>query len=341
MVFLQIGDTPGNLSFTLTQTTGQNQTGTGIDVDFIIWGPFAQPECGAANLNPATEVDCSYDPFAEETITINNAPANSFYTLLITNFDGAAGFINLELNPGSTADTNCDIICQVDLGEDQDLCAGEEYLISPSFNGAFNTFEWRRNDVVIPGATSPNLLVTESGTYTLLVDGLDAVFGDPCNTQDDIVINIAQDVVLNDTSLSACSGLVTGVFDLEDANVDLVNPDDPADFTFLYFNSQNDADNNTNQIATPDSYSGSDAETIYVRVTANGSSCFNVGTITLSVSGQPDINPAPDLEVCDDDSNNGIETFDLEQQTAFVLGAQSDSDFWLLTMLHLQMRTQE
>ncbi|WP_334112285.1 T9SS type B sorting domain-containing protein [Paucihalobacter sp.] len=325
--FLQIGDTTGNLSFTLTQTTGQNQTGTGIDVDFIIWGPFSQPECGAANLNSTTQVDCSFSASATETITINNAPANSFYTLLITNFNGAAGFINLELNPGSTADTNCDIICQVELGPDQDLCAGEDFLITPTFNGSFNSFEWRRNDVVIPGATSPNLLVTESGTYTLLVDGLDAVFGDPCSTQDEIVINIAPEVALNDTSLSACSGSATGVFDLENANVDLVNPDDPADFTFLYFNSQNDADNNTNAIAAPDNYTGSDAEIIYVRVIANGSNCFNVGTITLNVSGQPAINSVSDLELCDDDSNNGIESFDLEQQTTFVLGAQSETDF--------------
>ena len=43
--FLQI-DEPGNLNFTITQNTSfdvnGNPTGTGLDVDFIAWGPFAQ-----------------------------------------------------------------------------------------------------------------------------------------------------------------------------------------------------------------------------------------------------------------------------------------------------------
>jgi hypothetical protein len=60
----------GNLSFTISQTSNG---GGGIDVDFIAWGPFVTPTCGASNLNATTQVGCSYSAAATETFTINNA----------------------------------------------------------------------------------------------------------------------------------------------------------------------------------------------------------------------------------------------------------------------------
>lgn len=187
--FIQTGNTAGDLNFTLSLTTGPNQTGTGVDVDFIIWGPFSEPVCGPANLNSSTQVDCSYSPDSVEFINIPNAPANSFYVLLITNFDGSAGFINLDLNSTSSADTNCDIICQVELGDDESICDGDSFTINPSTNGSFTSFEWQLNGTIIPGETNPSLTVTTPGIYTLIAQGVDAIFGDVCTAQDDIIIS--------------------------------------------------------------------------------------------------------------------------------------------------------
>ncbi|AEH00200.1 T9SS type B sorting domain-containing protein [Lacinutrix sp. 5H-3-7-4] len=205
--FLQTGDVAGDLDFTLTQFDGPNQTGGGNDVDFIIWGPFTEPQCGASNLNSTTQVDCSFSGSATEQIFVPNAPANSFYMLLVTNYSQDDGYINLVPNPGSI-DTNCDIICQVDLGDDQSICSGDSYTITPSFNGAFNTFEWQLDGVTIPGETSSTITVNQSGTYTLLADGTDAAFGDPCSAQDDIVISFQDDFTASVTPVSAtvCTG---------------------------------------------------------------------------------------------------------------------------------------
>ncbi|MEM6515062.1 MAG: PKD domain-containing protein, partial [Bacteroidota bacterium] len=188
--FLQTGDTAGSLNFTLSQTSQPNGGGTGNDVDFIIWGPFDEPVCDSSDLNSTTQVDCSYSAASVEDINIPSAPPNSLYILLITNFSQDSGFINLDLDSSSTADTECDIICQADLGDDQDLCTGEELVLSPDFNGSFSDFEWLKDGVVIPDETGPTLTVTEGGTYTIIADGLDAVFGDPCQAQDEIEITI-------------------------------------------------------------------------------------------------------------------------------------------------------
>ncbi|MEN8885996.1 MAG: PKD domain-containing protein, partial [Winogradskyella sp.] len=325
--FLQTGDTTGSLSFTLTQTSGPNQTGTGNDVDFIIWGPFSQPECGADDLNPSTEVDCSYSGSATEQIDIPNAPANSFFVLLITNFSGNAGFINLELNPSSTATTNCDIICQVDLGDDQALCNGDSYTINPDFTGTFNTFEWQLDGVTIPGETGSTLTVTESGTYTLITDGFDAIFGDPCTSQDEVVITIADAFTLNDITIAECSQTATADFDLDAQIAAILNPLDPADYTVTFHNNQLDANNAAAAIAPTNPYNGADGEVVFVRAEANGTNCFSTSTITLGISPQPDLNPVLDLQLCDDNSNDGFEEFDLGAQTIAVLGAQLPADF--------------
>uniref|UniRef100_UPI0006E299E0 PKD domain-containing protein n=1 Tax=Lacinutrix mariniflava TaxID=342955 RepID=UPI0006E299E0 len=205
--FLQTGDVAGDLDFELTQNTGENGSGSGIDVDFIIWGPFTEPQCGATNLNASTQVDCSFSGSATEQILVTNATPNSYYMLLVTNYNGGAGYINMVPNPGSI-DTNCDIICQADLGPDQTICSGDAFTISPNYNGTFNTFEWQLDGVTIAGETSSTITVSDSGTYTLLADGTDAVFGDPCSAQDDIIISFQADVTADVSAVSdsVCSG---------------------------------------------------------------------------------------------------------------------------------------
>jgi len=50
--YLQISQS-GNLTFTIRQF---NNAGNPIDVDFIAYGPFVTPSCGASNLNSTTQV---------------------------------------------------------------------------------------------------------------------------------------------------------------------------------------------------------------------------------------------------------------------------------------------
>ncbi|NRR91742.1 T9SS type B sorting domain-containing protein [Winogradskyella undariae] len=329
--FMQTGDIAGDLSFTLTQNSGQNGTGTGNDVDFILWGPFDQPECGPSSLNASTQVDCSFSASATEDIFIPDAPANSYYVLLVTNYSQSAGYINLVSNdlPGSDATTNCDIICKVDLGEDQELCSGGDYTIISDNTGAFNTFEWQKDGVPITGETTSSLTVTESGTYTLLAEGLDAVYGDPCSAQDEIVISIGETFVLNDISVSECSGTATSaIFNLDNEIVNILSPLSVDDYVVSFHEDLTSAEDNSSPISDSDSYTGTEGQIIYVRAEIAGvAACFSTSTITLAISEAPIINPVSDMSICDDDSNDGFSTFELSDQTATILGSQLAADF--------------
>ncbi|MGZ3862907.1 MAG: Ig-like domain-containing protein [Bacteroidia bacterium] len=118
----------GAMTFTLSQV---DNGGTGIDVDFVAWGPFTAAQfatacnnltgsCtgGSGNLtaNPGCSggiVDCSYSTAATENFTLNSPGPNMFYIVMITNYDGSAGYITLSQTGGPY--TNCAVTCPTSL----------------------------------------------------------------------------------------------------------------------------------------------------------------------------------------------------------------------------------
>jgi hypothetical protein len=108
--YLQI-DNPGDISIGISQVTN---SGAGIDVDFIMYGPYANlaaatSDCGNMG-NPAGEIeDCSYSPSATETADITGALAGQVYMLLLTNYSNQSGNISFS-QTGGFGSTNCAII---------------------------------------------------------------------------------------------------------------------------------------------------------------------------------------------------------------------------------------
>ena len=93
--------TNGNIDMSLT---------AGSDIDFIIWGPFAnlaaaQANCGSLGAN----VDCSYSATNNETPSIPGAVAGQVYIMLITNYASVVQDITL-VQTGGTGSTNCTIV---------------------------------------------------------------------------------------------------------------------------------------------------------------------------------------------------------------------------------------
>ena len=114
--FLKIG-TAGNIEITLTNSQG-------VDIDFICWGPFADPTspCTAQLTNNGNgffgfcssypcgnTVDCSYDPQAVEVVNIPNAQVGDYYILLITNYSGDPTDITAQ-QTGGNGSTDCSIV---------------------------------------------------------------------------------------------------------------------------------------------------------------------------------------------------------------------------------------
>jgi len=194
--FMQVSQT-GNLNFQISQTN--SATGNGIDVDYIIWGPFTPAEF-ATSCNdlydfpdgnttlPNNIASCSYSFVSIENFTINNAQLNDIYIVLITNYSNQPGtvtFTQTNLNGTGAGSTNCDIVCSNNIGTNQVLCADSYQIVSS--NTTADAYQWFLNGVLIPGETASTLTVYQSGTYKCRITcGI--------NTVDDEIV-----VTLNDT----------------------------------------------------------------------------------------------------------------------------------------------
>ena len=128
---------------------------------------------------------------------------------------------------------------------------------------------------------------------------------------------------------------IVQTFNLESQTAAILGTQDPSGFTVTYHNSAADALSGNAPIATPAMYENSvpNLETIFVRVENNLSGCFTAQTsFDLIVNPLPVANFVEDLEVCDDNTDgsaqNGFsQSFDLELQTAGILGTQDPAQF--------------
>ncbi|MCW3086496.1 MAG: hypothetical protein JWP12_3862 [Bacteroidetes bacterium] len=100
---------PGALHITINQTNG---SGSGIDVDFVCWGPFANQAAMCAGYNAGNIVDCSYSTAATEVLDITGATTGQFYLVLMTNYNGASGTLAFSQTSG-TGTTNCAVLCNI------------------------------------------------------------------------------------------------------------------------------------------------------------------------------------------------------------------------------------
>ena len=124
-------------------------------------------------------------------------------------------------------------------------------------------------------------------------------------------------------------------FDLDSQTATILGTQNPANFTVTYHISAADANSGANPITTTNAYENIviNLQTIYARVTDNATGCFTDHvTFDLIVHPLPIANFVADLEICDDDSDgsarNGFsQSFDLELQTATILGTQDPALF--------------
>jgi hypothetical protein len=148
----------GNLNINISQQDG---FGFGIDVDFDLWGPFVTlPDgCVAISNGTAPSVDCSFSPAFIEQANIVGAVAGEFYILLLTNFSNVPGTISFNSTGGSTATTDCGILCSI-----TDITANPGACVP-----ATNTYSVTGQITVANPPTSGTMTVTSScgGNVTL------------------------------------------------------------------------------------------------------------------------------------------------------------------------------
>ena len=272
----------GNLNFQISQT---NLSESPIDVDFIVWGPFDSPSCGAANLNPATTVDCSFSASAFENFSINNAVANQYYTLMIANFSGVQGNITIsQTNYGQagSASTNCDIMCPLTLGPDILICQNTTVVLTASISGG--TYQWYSSTEGLLPDTTQSIFITPSTstTYTVIVNKP----GCAANITDSITVNTLNLVYQQPNDLIQCSATGTATFDLT-SNIPVILENlNIAYYTVMFHLTEFDAQNLINPINNPSSFSATNNQIIYASIVddgPNGASCIYVSSFEVVV----------------------------------------------------------
>ncbi len=186
------------------------------DIDFILWGPFDDPNSPCvAGLTANRIVDCSYSPAPIEYCDISNAVLGKYYILLITNFSNAPCNITFQ-KTGGTGATDCTIV-PPPIDSNSPLCYGEDIMLTAdNFPGA--TYAWTGPNGWSSNLQNPvifNAQIEDSGLYSLVIT-VNGSSSDPISTN--VIVNA---VPLPDFSATeVCFGATT-----EFTNLSSTNPD--------------------------------------------------------------------------------------------------------------------
>ena len=266
-----------------------NAAGTGIDVDFALWGPFASNNLNnicsslsgfsassghpsAGYTGPCNLVDASYNATYNETIHIPNAIAGETYILLVTNFHSSTtqgqGYYTINQTNGSVpgaGQISCDVVCGVTLGPDRIFCGPAQnvtltatFLQQPSLAGS-PVYSWYLGGVFQYTTPTNTTTVNQSGTWTVEVvrPGCSDV------ATDDIVVAFGVPVPFN-TSISpiyAPAGVCNPIIDLTSYEDEIVTPYNPLNYNFVYLEGDG-----VTVIPNPSTYSPSATTTIFIEV---------------------------------------------------------------------------
>ena len=354
---LQIGES-GNIDIQIVQNTAfddnGNPIGNGLDVDFVLWGPFDSSEnfcedgvldqgcpnpgnCPNNTSNPnfypyGNIVDCSYSVYSVENLTIENAVSGEIYVLLVTNYSNNSGIIQIEqTNAGETGAGSTIASIEVDLGGSQDLCGYPNYELNANSPFA-DYYEWYQDGVMIADANDAILEVTDTAVYSVIV------YDQECSAtaEDSVTINFYSEATANQADdLITCddsSGDEIEDFDLSIMSNSILGDQDSSEFVVTYFLSISDAQNNISPISSP--YTNvTNPQTIYARVehtnaVGSSSGCFATTSFDLVISGPtPDAISPGEVIICTDQSADGIESFNLSDQDDIILSGQDSELF--------------
>ena len=305
--YLQIAQA-GVLNFDIIQNTAfdgdGNPIGTGLDVDFIAWGPFAEGDnlCDYNQLQSFNEIGCSFSPEPIESFTIPNGQPGEIYVLVITNYSQDAGFIQLVQTNADTSGagiTDCSIISS------SEGCEGDTITLDGTTAGATN-YEWEYNDgggfVTIFDGMFPTIDVTLAGLYqvTILPTNLTIPF--------EVILHPQPVIAAPPLNFSSCD---LNLFNLEDNNPIVLGTQNGLDFVISYYLDVTDANvgNPANAINPANAHviGAPPTETIYVRIADIASNtCYAIDQFTIDFS-QASIDTMTDVGFCDTDGSGQVD----------------------------------
>lgn len=224
----------------------------------------------------------------------------------------------------------------LDLGQDLTIaggnsaCSDETLTLDTLIDTSIGDHTWYQDGVELTGETDSTLDVTVDGEYRVVVD-----FSGSCTAEDTIIVEFATSPVLNPIGDQLiCDDNNDGFWtlDLDALTAQVLDTQDPSEFTVTFHLSQTDADDNTSALSTP--YTNATAyvqEELFIRIESNiNTTCYSTDSFIFDVADQPTAT-AQTYDLCDNnddgDDTNGYLEFDLATMTPLVLGAQTPAQF--------------
>ena len=154
------------------------------------------------------------------------------------------------------------------------------------------TFQWYKDGVLIPGATSISYVATSAGVYTVKV----MVPGNNCPGEATIKVVGGTSPTVQNATLKLCTTPTLTTFNLEDSKP-MISTTPGAVFKFYANLADAQAQNNSN-ITNLTNYNGTDGQVLHVLV-SNGAFCSRIATLTLRKEELPvAILNAAKLKIC-------------------------------------------
>jgi len=173
----------------------------------------------------------------------------------------------------------------------------------------------------------PNPFTTETQTITAIVENPTNAM---CFAETEINFIVSSQPTANTVANQFICDDITNdgehVFNLLGFNAEVLNGQSSTVYNVSYYNTQTDADNKTN--ALPNNYlSSTTAETIFARIENNDNdACYDTTSFEIGVSYIPIANQPDDISICDDETNDGFESFNLSDQNITILNGQSNTE---------------
>jgi hypothetical protein len=172
---------------------------------------------------------------------------------------------------------------------------------------------------------SSTLVVSETGTYSV-----DVIISENCTTTDEILVEFyIPEEVENLPTLNSCDNFEidgNGIFDLDQQNDNIISQLTSNEVTITYYESEEDAINNINNIENQSAYSNivPFSQQIFARIVPDSNpTCFSISSFLIETINPPDIIVPTALEECDDDYDGIVSFFDLSEKTDEVLNGQT------------------
>ncbi|MCK7591572.1 T9SS type B sorting domain-containing protein [Subsaxibacter sp. CAU 1640] len=194
----------------------------------------------------------------------------------------------------------------VDLGDDITTCA-DSLLLDANIGNPAAIYSWYLNSNLIPGETQSTMVVSQSGSYSVIVEI--PLAGSTCTIEDTVEISLSSTQTatsIDDYELcddSSMDGIET--FDLSTRNNEVLASVPASNYNISYHYSASEAQNNNNPINSPIQNSVNN-QLIHIRIEDTVNGCLAFSSFHLVVNPLPSITSPSTLIVCDDATNDGI-----------------------------------